>query len=561
MKTDNLPDFIAISLNIELVFRINNLVLQKIIGRPTEQINMKKNNKINMISRLLSAILLFSFSGNYLQSQNYKVVDGGQTKCFNTTGSITSPSAGQSLYGQDAAYTGNTSSYTLSSDTKTVYDNITGLTWMSSPNMTNTAPVKTDRMSYSAAQSWVSTVNAANFGGFNDWRIPTIKELYSLYLAKGIDPGGSTSSAGLTPFLDDTYFKFAYGNTSIGERLIDQQYLSSNIFILNPSESGYTKDFGVNFSDGRIKGYDMVDALSKLTKTFYVQLVRGKTNYGINNFVDNGNQTITDNETKLMWAKNDNGSGLNWTDALAWVQTKNSQNYLGHNDWRMPDIKELQSIIDYSHSPDYDNSPAINTSYFNCTPTINEAGQSDWGYYWSSTTHESYTTTNGGGAEADYIPFGRALGWPSTQTKWVDVHGAGCQRSDQKIGPPYSWAILKTTIVNAVTYTGYSFGPQGDAIRGANYVRIVRTISGSTEIFNTSSSANEYKPTENSFYQTIIIQNTTGAENYQLVNVMGQTVWVGNQIEKQNFVHLTSGIYFLNIANQKNIQTIKLLKN
>ncbi len=516
--------------------------------------------KLKQTAGIFLAISLLLFSETNLQSQNYKVVDGGQTKCFNTTGPINCPVVGQTFYGQDAAYTGNLSSYMLSTDTKTIYDNNTGLTWMSSPNMTNTAPVKTDRMSYTAAQAWVTTVNTANYGGFNDWRIPTIKELYSLYLAKGLDPGGSSSSTGLTPFLDDNYFKFAYGNTAIGERLIDQQYMSSNIFILNPSESGYSKDFGVNFADGRIKGYDMVDALSKLTKTFYVQLVRGKTTYGINDFMDNGDQTITDKATSLMWAKNDNGTGLNWTDALAWVQTKNSQNYLGHNNWRVPDIKELQSIIDYTHSPDYDNKPAINSTFFNCTQIVNEAGLVDWGYFWSSTTHDSYSTTNGGGAEADYIAFGRALGWPSTQTKWVDVHGAGAQRSDQKVGPPFSWATLKTTVVNGVTYTGYSFGPQGDAIRGSNFVRLVRTVESSTNTPTTNDSGNTYQSSENPFHQTIVIKNTTGTENYQLINMMGQTIWVGIQVEKQNFSHLNSGIYYLNIATQNSTQTLKLLK-
>jgi hypothetical protein len=516
--------------------------------------------KLYPSSRFMLAFLQLLFSGSALLSQTYKVVDAGQSKCFNTIGSITYPSIGQSFYGEDAAYTGNMSSYVLSSDTKTVYDNNTGLTWMSSPNMTNTAPVKTDRMSYTAALTWVSAVNTAKYGGYNDWRIPTIKELYSLYLAKGLDPSNVTSTTGLTPFLDDNYFKFAYGNTAIGERLIDQQYLSTNIFILNPSESGYTKDFGVNFSDGRIKGYDMIDALSKLTKTFYVQLVRGNIAYGINDFVDNGDQTITDNATNLMWSKSDNGSGLNWTSALAWVQTKNSQNYLGHNDWRMPDIKELQSIIDYSHAPDYDNSPAINTTFFSCSPMINEAGMSDWGYYWSSSTHEGYSTTNNGGAEADYIAFGRALGWPSTQTKWVDVHGAGAQRCDPKASPPYPYAITKTTIVNNVTYNGYSFGPQGDALRGANYVRLVRTITGSTDLNETNNSTSEYKIAENPFTQTIRIKNTIGTENYQLINLMGQTVWTGTRIDTYNFSYLASGIYFLNINHKNSNTNLKVLK-
>ena len=438
-------------------------------------------------------------------------------------------------------------SYALNPDGRTVFDTITGLTWMRSPNMTNTPPVKGDRMSYAAAQLWVNTVNAANYGGFNDWRIPTIKELYSLYMGIGTDPGGSNSSAGLTPFIDTNYFKFAYGNTAIGERVIDQQYMSSNLFIFNPSESGWAKDFGVNFSDGRIKGYDTVDVLSGQVKTFYVQLVRGPLNYGKNHFIYNGDQTISDTSTNLMWTKNDNGSGLHWTDALAWVQTKNSANYLGHNDWRLPNIKELQSIVDYSHASDYDNLPAIDTAFFNCTPIINEQGQTDFPYYWSGTTHEGYSITNQGGGEADYVPFGRALGWPSTQNHWVDVHGAGCQRSDPKVGPPYPYAIVHTVIVNGITYIGYSHGPQGDAIRGTNYVRMVRDIGNTTGINeelndriiiypNPSNVQVEIKGVE---YGTLEILN----EQCQIIN----KVILKNSSTTIDISGLTEGFYFFRI--------------
>jgi len=55
-----------------------------------------------------------------------------------------------------------------------------------------------------------------------------------------------------------------------------------------------------------------------------------------------------------------------------------------------------------------------------------------------------------------------------------DVHGAGAQRSDPKTGPLFPYATTHMVTTNSVTYTGYSFGPQGDAIRGLNYVRLVR---------------------------------------------------------------------------------------
>ena len=409
--------------------------------------------------------------------QSWFVVDTMQTNCYSTNGIITAPLAGQSYYGQDAQLFGNQSSYTLSGDGKTVHDNNTGLTWMRSPNLTLTPPVKTDRMVFTNIPARVATVNATNWGGYSDWRLPTLKELYSLFDCRGTDPASysSTNTSVLTPFINTNYFLFAWGNTALipPERLIDQQYASSTTFILNPSESTYQKDFGVNFSDGRIKGYDETDTLSHTLKTFYVQLVRGGTNYGVNNFTNNGDGTVTDLATGLVWSQSDNGSGLLWANALAWVQTRNAANYLGHNDWRLPNVKELQSIVNYSNAPDYNNLPAIDTNYFTCTTTTNEAGTNDFPYYWTGTTHVGYSTNNTGGTDADYVAFGRALGWPSN--KWVDVHGAGAQRSDPKTGPPYNFpAILFSVTNNGVIYKGYSFGPQGDAIRSSNYVRLVR---------------------------------------------------------------------------------------
>ena len=104
-----------------------------------------------------------------------------------------------------------------------------------------------------------------------------------------------------------------------------------------------------------------------------VQCVRGNPDYGKNDFADNGDGTITDKATGLMWAQADSGKGLDWQEALAWAQQMNAENYLGHNDWRLPDVKELQSIIDYTRSPDTTQSAAIDP-LFTCTQITNEAG-------------------------------------------------------------------------------------------------------------------------------------------------------------------------------------------
>jgi hypothetical protein len=182
--------------------------------------------------------------------------------------------------------------------------------------------------------------------------------------------------------------------------------------------------------------------------------VRGNTEYGINNFLDNGDSTITDNATGLMWMKNDSKVGMNWEAALNFAENRE---YAGYSDWRLPDVKELQSIVDYTRSPGTTSSAAIDP-LFNCTQITNEAGEVDYPFYWSSTTHNNWST--GVGGFASYVSFGRAMGY---MNGWEDVHGSGAQRSDPKTGDPNDYP------------TGH--GPQGDAIRILNYVRCVRDIN------------------------------------------------------------------------------------
>src|SRR5436309_12162449 len=72
-------------------------------------------------------------------------------------------------------------------------------------------------------------------------------------------------------------------------------------------------------------------------------------------YVDNGDGTVTDVNTGLMWEKlshdgsvHDDHNTYTWANAISGhVATLNSTNFAGHNDWRLPDVRELQAIVDY----------------------------------------------------------------------------------------------------------------------------------------------------------------------------------------------------------------------
>ncbi|MCP4428191.1 MAG: DUF1566 domain-containing protein [Chloroflexi bacterium] len=382
----------------------------------------------------------------------FSIPDTGQTSCYDANGSqISCPTASETFHGQDANYEGLTPAFQNNGD-GTVTDLNTGLMWQQTADTDGNGTINAyDKLTYDEA---VAVANNLTLAGYDDWRLPTITELYSLIDFSGEDVSGynGTDTSGLNPFIDTDYFAFGYGDTGAGERLIDAQYASSTKYV-SVTMNGNETMFGVNFADGRIKGYGL--SLHGSDKTFYVIFVRGNTDYGSNDLVDNGNGAISDNATGMMWQQDDSGAGYNWSEALTYCESLTTA---GYDDWRLPNAKELQSIVDYGRSPDTTNSAAIDP-LFNATQITNEAGAADYPAYWSGTTHANMF--NVPGANGVYIAFGRAMGYMNGS--WLDVHGAGTQRSDPKTGNPDDYP------------TGH--GPQGDAIRIYNYVRCVRDES------------------------------------------------------------------------------------
>ena len=111
-------------------------------------------------------------------------------------------------------------------------------------------------------------------------------------------------------------------------------------------------------------------------------------------FTDNSNGTVTDNLTGLIWLKNANAFGLrNWATALTDCNTLNSGEHglsdgSVEGDWRLPNVKELQSLIDWAYY-----GPALSNAAGTAKWTSGDVFsgvQSD--FYWSSTTYANFTT-------------------------------------------------------------------------------------------------------------------------------------------------------------------------
>ena len=297
--------------------------------------------KINLLL-LTILFVLFSLSTLVL-AVDCPIPDTGQTKCYDADGNeINCPSSGQPFYGQDAQYSCNPQSYTSLAGGSMVQDNVTGLVW---ENKTDDGSIhdKDDTYNWDDAQSiFIANLNSQNYGGYSDWRLPTLMELSFLVDRNRYDPSINT-----------TYFT----NTELSI------YWSST-----PSVCVFDVWY-VFFKYGNISSYFK-------SSNYYVRAVRAGMCGAFGNFIDNGDSTVTNTDTGLMWElKTDDGGNrdkdniYNWEEALSYCE---SLDLAGYDDWRLPNINELQLLVDYTKC-----SPSINTTFFPDTLSA---------FYWSSTT-------------------------------------------------------------------------------------------------------------------------------------------------------------------------------
>ena len=293
----------------------------------------------------------------------------GQRMCYDERGrEIVCSGPGTPLGGQDAYYGGQTLRYRDNGD-GSVTDLNTGLMWQQALG---------DKVSHAQARSGAAQLR---LGGHADWRLPTIKELYTLMDFSGAMAmtGGSLTAS--KPFLD-AIFEFRYGDPARGERPMDAQYWSDTAYAGKTMRND-TSVFGVNFADGRIKSYPRQRPRQGDNRLF-VRYVRGDSDCCRNDLADNGDGTITDRASGLMWMQVDSGhlragsrkdGRMDWVEALAWAA---QVEHAGHSDWRLPNAKELQGLADYRRGPQATGSAAI-SPLFRASAIRDEGGGSNYG--------------------------------------------------------------------------------------------------------------------------------------------------------------------------------------
>jgi hypothetical protein len=262
-----------------------------------------------------------------------RIPDTGQTKCYDNSQGITCPAPQDPFYGQDAHYVVNPISYevkTVDRD-EVVIDHVTGLTWQRHDDGI--------KRTWREASDYCENLT---LGGYSDWRLPTKKELQSI-----------ANYGSFGPALDTNYFPYSH---------------VSNDFYW----SATTRAF-LPLSAWKVCFWNSQTTISVESDYNYVKAVRGSA-LEFGHFRDNRDGTVTDITTGLMWQQTDTNA-VTWEEALAYCE---NLDLAGYHDWRLPNIRELLSLVDDSRS-----GPAIDIAYF---PGCQSS------FYWSGTSHALYTS-------------------------------------------------------------------------------------------------------------------------------------------------------------------------
>ncbi|MBI5376534.1 MAG: DUF1566 domain-containing protein [Candidatus Schekmanbacteria bacterium] len=296
----------------------------------------------------------------------------GQAKCYDSDGNETN-CAGT---GQDAALLAGESwpdpRFTDNGD-ETVTDNLTGLMWAKDGNVMQARDPDFDAdgsagdgsVYWQHALDYVAKLNTENYLGHNDWHLPNVNELQSLINADEYNSAGWLNENGFTNVMPNDYWTsstsisykvyawavyMGYGYSSTSDK-------NTTAYYVWPVRSGQMGTISIQ-QTGNTKCYDSAGTEISCTGTGQDGDVRAGAEFPSPRFTDNGDGTVSDNLTGLMWTKSANSGATTstWQEALDTVAGMNSASGTdGYTDWRLPNMNELKSLLDFSE--DYPSLP------------------------------------------------------------------------------------------------------------------------------------------------------------------------------------------------------------
>ncbi|MEH6651121.1 MAG: DUF1566 domain-containing protein [Motiliproteus sp.] len=281
---------------------------------------------------------------------NFKLPDSGQ---FRETTWVT---------GEDNDYTRHPMSFSISDDGKLTIDNNTGLMWERHINWRygKVVPAKgefrpQDVFTYGDGEprrrpyhEGVQYCKQLRLGGYDDWRIPNMKEAHTI-----------THYAAARPTIDMHYFKDVFpGLPGYGDRGKGGMW-GGPIAPDHPNSAWH-----LGFIDGHFMGYPRGGY--KTTRC-----VRADNNgsYYLPELKVNGDGTVTDKITGITWIQRASEQLFDWEEAIQYCE---DLSFADHSDWKLPHTKEMSSIVDLEKQK-----PALDDGIF--TNIDYKA------YYWSRT--------------------------------------------------------------------------------------------------------------------------------------------------------------------------------
>lgn len=238
-------------------------------------------------------------------------------------------------------------------ENKTALDRHTGLMWSLDAALTEFP------MTWAEAYNFVHILNRDHYQSYGNWRLPNRRELFSLISHDRMNPALPAGH----PFKN--VFHGYYWSASTSARLPEQAWyihfggakvyrgMKHASYMVWPVRSVDRQPVNVFFT-GQQRCFDeQGNTISCNKSSLQHSAIQAGIEWPKPRFDANGD-TVTDILSGLTWTRNASYSNvfINWKDAGYMVQQMNTKRDFGFNDWRIPHIRELESLIDLEmHSP------------------------------------------------------------------------------------------------------------------------------------------------------------------------------------------------------------------